>query len=82
MPGVTGCQSVGGDNARLPPPSDVLGDTWLVSALVEVEVEQLIARDRDRKIHGGNVVLPPLVLTQRGNAQGSRILIQPCGCFR
>jgi hypothetical protein len=51
---VTGCQSVGRDGAYLlAQPGDVLRGTWLVSA--QAEVDQLIARDRERQIHGGAV---------------------------
>lgn len=47
---VTGCQSVGRDGAYLlARPGDVLSGTWLVSA--QADVDQLIARDRDRQVH-------------------------------
>ncbi len=51
---VTGCQSVGRDGAHLlAQPGDILRGTWLISA--QAEVDQLIGRDRERQIHGGDV---------------------------
>ena len=45
---VTGCQSVDRDGTYLlARPRDVLSDTWLVPA--QADVDQLIARDRDRQ---------------------------------
>jgi len=51
---VTGCQFVGRDGAYLlARPGDILRGAWLISA--QAEVDQLIARDRERQIHAGDV---------------------------
>jgi hypothetical protein len=40
--------------------------------LGQAEVDQLIAFDRDRQIHGAEAGSPPFVLTQRGKVPSSR----------